>query len=332
MPTHQSTAPLAGSEQAPRSGAEALAALAPAAGDALDALVRTAWAAADAADHVDLVELAGRAMARPHGMAPLPRPPQFGPSPWPPTAADEWPRLEALSDADRSVVDFAEQLSLDVSAIDDARRAAVGAALGPATGDVVQALWVFDYVPRVRSALDALFGPSPWPDDGSLAPDADGIWAAIDTYIRVVPRLDALDPVVTELVRLRGARQHRCRLCQSLRSRPALRAGAGDEEFAAVDHHAESDLPPATKAALALTDAMVWLPGRIDPTVAGAVRGALSDAQAVELVLDVARNATNKIAVAFAADAPHVDEGYEIYEIDAEGEPVYGLSLDEEDT
>ncbi|MCD9624020.1 carboxymuconolactone decarboxylase family protein [Rhabdothermincola salaria] len=339
MPTHQSTEPSAEAASAPRSGIEALTVVAHSAGGALSTMVDTAWAAAAAADRVDLVDLATRAMARPHGLAPLPRPTRLGPSPWSSTAADDWRRLDSLADTDRAVVAFAEQMSLDVSAIDDTHRAAVGAALGPATGDVVQALWVFDYVPRVRSALDALFGAAPWEPFGAEpwpeAPpgsSAADIWSAIDAYIRIVPRLDALDPVVTELVRLRGARQHQCRLCQSLRSRPALRAGAGDEQFAAVDHHADSELPAATKAALALTDAIVWLPGRIDPAVAASVRDELTDAQAVELVLDVARNATNKIAVAFAADAPHVDEGYEIYEIDPDGEAVYGLSLDEEDT
>ena len=73
---------------------------------------------------------------------------------------------------------------------------------------------------------------------------------------------------------------------------------------------------------------MVWLPGRIDPVIVADVRAHFDDATCVELVLDVARNATNKIAVAFAADAPHVTDGYEIYEITADGEAHYGLTLD----
>jgi hypothetical protein len=51
-------------------------------------------------------------------------------------------------------------------------------------------------------------------------------------------------------------------------------------------------------------------------------------AQGVELVLDVTRNALNKIAMALAADAAHVDQGIEIYDLDANGDPVYGLALD----
>ena len=53
-----------------------------------------------------------------------------------------------------------------------------------------------------------------------------------------------------------------------------------------------------------------------------------SEAQQVELVLDITRNAINKVAVALAADAPHVEHGIEIYDVDDTGNLVYGLSLD----
>jgi hypothetical protein len=46
----------------------------------------------------------------------------------------------------------------------------------------------------------------------------------------------------------------------------------------------------------------------------------------VELVLDVARNAANKIAVAFGADEAHVTDGVEFYDVDERGELVYGLT------
>ena len=67
--------------------------------------------------------------------------------------------------------------------------------------------------------------------------------------MRVVPALDALDPVTSELVRLRGARQHDCRLCRSLRSRTTLRAGATEADFAAVDDYADSSRHPLARAA-----------------------------------------------------------------------------------
>jgi hypothetical protein len=42
-------------------------------------------------------------------------------------------------------------------------------------------------------------------------------------------------------------------------------------------------------------------------------------------VLDVMRNGANKIAVALGADDPHVEEGIEVYEVDADGVAHYGL-------
>ena len=120
-------------------------------------------------------------------------------------------------------------------------------------------------------------------------------------------------------MRLRGARQHDCRLCSSRRSADAIEAGADDAEFAAVDDYENSDLPDATKAALALVDAMIWTPDAVPAEVVARVREHLSDAQAVEVVLDVARNAANKIAVALRADAPEVSEGVQLFTTDADG-------------
>jgi hypothetical protein len=45
--------------------------------------------------------------------------------------------------------------------------------------------------------------------------------------------------------------------------------------------------------------------------------------ETLELTLDVMRNASNKIAVSLAADAPRVSEGTERYLIDADGQTVF---------
>jgi hypothetical protein len=95
--------------------------------------------------------------------------------------------------------------------------------------------------------------------------------------------------------------------------------------FEAVDHYADSDLTPLQRAALAFTDAMIWTPGHMDPAAVEAMRATATPAQQVELVLDVTRNALNKIAVALGADAAHVDEGIEIYDVTPDGSLVYGL-------
>jgi len=218
------------------------------------------------------------------------------------------------------VTRFAEQFAVDVTQVDDLLRAELAEATGDRLFPVVVATWLGDWVPRVRHALDVLFAPGAW---GHPDPHDGDRWTALDQFQQAVARLGEVDPVTTELVRLRGARQHACRLCQSLRSRSALAAGADEAMFAAVDDHAASDLSDAQKAALALTDALIWTPTEVP---AEAVRAHFTPAQAVELVLDVARNAQNKIAVALAADAPNVDEGVEVYDVNPDGTLTYGLA------
>lgn len=212
---------------------------------------------------------------------------------------------------------FADQFGVDVSLIDDDMRRRFFEATGPAAFEVAQVLYVDDYWPRGIVAAEVLrssviSGPAERVEPREL-------WPLIEEFMRTVARLDALDPVTTELVRLRGARQHECRLCRSRRSVEAIRHGADDATFDAVDSYADSDLPEHTKAALALTDTMIWSPYVVPPAVAEQARAHLTPAQVVEVVLDVTRNAANKIAVALGADAATVTDGVELFTTDADG-------------
>jgi alkylhydroperoxidase family enzyme len=295
------------------SGSALLRTQAPAAADALDGIVAATWTVSAAGGVLDLVAEAARITAAIHELDPLEAPVTTGA---PSAGADT-----------TAVLTFAEQCSTDVAAVTPDQRAAFLRAAGPAAADLAAALWVVDFIPRTRAALDALAGAGQWPlpeDDGA----GSDLWGALDGLIRTVPALDALDPVTSELVRLRGARQHDCRLCRSLRSRPALLAGADESTFAAVDHHRVSDLSPLARGALVFTDAMIWTPGRIGVGTVTALCGLATPAQQVELVLDVTRNALNKIAVALGADAAHVEDGVEIYDVEPDGSLVYGLTLD----
>lgn len=306
------------------SGRAALAALAPAAAIALDDLEAVVWRRVDP----DLLDLAARMVAAIHGLPGLARPTACGPSPWQGREAADWRRFSDLAEARRAALAFAEQFALDVSSIDEGLRKALLVSLGGSAAEFAQAIYIADVVPRARFALDRLFGPS----DGKtpealarLAPEAT-VWNGIEELIRVVPGLQGLDAITTELVRLRGARAHQCRFCKSVRSRSAMVAGANDATFAAVDDYRNSDLSESIQAALAFVDAFIWTPGRLgDAEVAGLARH-FTPAQQVELVLDVARNASNKFAVSMAADAANVSEGYEVYEVHPDGRIEYGLS------
>ncbi len=291
------------------SGAAALRSAAPEPAACLDLLA----AAAPVGD--DRLRLVRSVTAAVHGLAPL------GGAVASPTSAD-----------DEAVAAFAERFSADVSAMGADVRARFLAATGDQAFASVQAVYVADMVPRVRAALDALFGRGGWDDPGSAEPGVavDGAtvdtWAVLEDFMRTVHQLDGLDAVTTEVVRLRGARQHDCRLCRSLRSRPALRAGGDDELWSSLDDPA-TVADPTHRVALAVVDTMIWTPARWSPQLVGDVRDAFDPDRAVELVLDVMRNAANKIAVALAADDPHVESGVEIYEIDADGVAHYGLDL-----
>ncbi|RNL81372.1 carboxymuconolactone decarboxylase family protein [Nocardioides marmorisolisilvae] len=228
-----------------------------------------------------------------------------------------------------AVAEFAEQLALDVASMDDVQRGAFFAAVGDQAFAVVQRIYVHDFVPRVERVLDDVFGASDWagpplvepfetvaaqpPQEPPVETPAD-TWALLEEFMVVVARLRSLDPRTTELVRLRGARLHDCAVCKSRRSQDAIDAGATGDEFAAVDAWDSSDLPASAKAALALTDAMV-----LGAAVPADVREHLTDAQVVEVVLDVMRNAANKIAVSLGADAATVTEGVELFTTDADG-------------
>jgi hypothetical protein len=68
---------------------------------------------------------------------------------------------------------------------------------------------------------------------------------------------------------------------------------------------------------------LIWKPSGISADVAAGVREHFTEEEAFELTLDVMRNASNKIAVSLAADAPRVSEGTERYQIDADGQTVF---------
>jgi AhpD family alkylhydroperoxidase len=280
-------------------GRGAVARYAPAAAVALDDLEAVAWRRVDA----DLLDLAARVISAIQGLPALPRPAAAGASPWQGRDAAGWRAFSDLSERQKG-------------------------ALGDRAAEFAQAVYVADVVARARFVFDRLFGPSvasPSLETRNLKADAT-VWNGIEEIIRVIPGLQGLDPVLTELVRLRGARAHQCRFCKSVRSHSAMLAGANDDMFAAVDCYAQSDLPDAVKAALAFTDAFIWTPGRVSDEELAAVAKHFTPAQQVELLLDIARNASNKFAVAMAADGANVTEGYEVYDVKPDGSIVYGLT------
>ena len=232
------------------------------------------------------------------------------------------------SDADAVVADFAEQFSIDVSMIGDQQRSRLWSALGDNTFGVVVQMYIADFVPRVRAGLEALGVGQRYLGwvDGRVTWDhtTDPSDAVFNGFLPAVARLRDLDALTSEVVRLRGAAQHNCRLCKSLRETTALDAGGSETLYGDIERFEASELlTNRQKAALRYADALIWSPGHIDRGIVAAVRAQFSDDEAAELTFDVMRNASNKVAVALAGDAPRVESGTEEYLLDANGQTVF---------
>lgn len=221
---------------------------------------------------------------------------------------------------DPMVSEFAEQFSIDVTRISAAQRAAILDLLGPDVFTVATLVYIADFVPRVHAGLCSIGVEVPL-EPGSWDHDTQPADYVMNVFLPAVGRMRAVDPVTSEIVRLRGARQHNCRLCQSLREAGALEAGGAESVYDEIDHYEDSDLSARHKAALRYVDALIWTPSRIS---GDELRRHFSRDEGIELTLDVMRNAYNKVAVALGADAARVGEGTEQYRLGDDGQPIYG--------
>lgn len=232
--------------------------------------------------------------------------------------------VDGVSEGESVVTAFAEQFAVDVSGIGQNQRKQLLSTLGDNAFRTVVAIFIADFVPRVWAGFHALGlgkpgigGAVEWDHD------ADPVDALLNGFLPAVARLKALDPVTTEVVRLRGATQHNCRLCKSRREVAALDAGGSEDLYSQIDHYeAAEGLTDAQKAALKYVDALIWTPSRIDAKVAAAVRVHFSEDAALELTWEVMRNAANKIMVSLGVDAPQVADGLERFAIDESGQAV----------
>lgn len=222
-----------------------------------------------------------------------------------------WPTSPKFSAADRASLTVAEQFQLDVSGVSDEQRTALREDLGEAAAVLVNVLHAIDVELRVRAAGEQLFGTDLI---GSVVPEEEvALPDALNRVTGLVARLDALDPLTTELVRLRGARVHNCRMCKALRHADALDAGGDEEMFAGIDDYESSDLAGRHKIALRLTDAVLTRPGDFPAGLVDEVNEEFSPAEVLEIVLDIERNARNKVAVTNATDGDGVGQGLTVY-------------------
>lgn len=147
---------------------------------------------------------------------------------------------------------------------------------------------------------------------------------AIADYAAAAVRAQAVDPVITECVRLRCAQYHDCRICGSLRVAEALEAGFDETMYRAIAVHEKSDFSPAIKAALQLTDAMIMRPGQIEPSLREELAEHFTDQQIVEIAVDVTKWSQQKALVALRIEPPASEEHLTQLIFGPDGHPAIG--------
>jgi AhpD family alkylhydroperoxidase len=241
----------------------------------------------------------------------------------------------ASSAAEPDVVEFAEQFVIDVGGTTEEMRDGLTARFGAdGARALVTAIYVVEFTQRLQLIAARLLD-----DDAFAAVPAGSYTAAdftaadfvaadaspaglLDAYQAAVVRGSALDPVTTELVRLRCARTHHCRICQTLRLADSRAAGVDEDMTAKIDFYERSDLPERAKVALRVTDAFITRPELLSDVVAGQARASFGSAELASLCLDITKWSTQKIKVALGTD------GADRLETDADGVALFGFDAD----
>ena len=240
-------------------------------------------------------------------------------------ALPAYPHSPLFSAAERDVVAFTEQFVIDVGGTTQDMRASLAARFGTdGARALVTAIYVVEFTQRLQLVAARLLGDAgssgagSWVAGSCVASDASPA-GLLDAYQAAVVRDSALDPVTTELVRLRCARTHHCRICQTLRLADARAAGADEAMTAQVDWYEHSDLPERAKVALRITDAFITRPDLLSDTTAEQAMILLGPAQLASLCLDITKWSTQKIHVALDTD------GAERLVTDADGVALFGF-------
>jgi alkylhydroperoxidase family enzyme len=212
---------------------------------------------------------------------------------------------DRFDDRERECLRFVEQFVIDVSGVTDADRGALRSVLGDETESFVTSFYITEFSQRLEMMSSRLLGVSGRSTEIALPPESATLVEprqALGRYQDAVVRGNALDPVLTEMVRLRCARTHNCRICQTLRLVDALVAGADEEMAAKIDFYEKSDLSARTKAALRVTDAFITRPDTLSDEAVTEAQSLLSEEELAELCLDITKWSTQKIHVALGTD------------------------------
>ena len=146
---------------------------------------------------------------------------------------------------------------------------------------------------------------------------------AIAHFAAAVVSATGVDPLITELVRLRCAQIHDCRLCGSLRNQEALEQGFDETMLRKIAGYQSSDFSPDIIAALKLCDALILSPVSADAALKEELERYFSAQQIAEICLDVMKWSQQKALVALRMEAPPWNT-ITVLSFDEQGNPAFG--------
>ena len=221
---------------------------------------------------------------------------------------------------------FAEQFVIDVGGTtEDARAELIERFGADGARELVTAIYVVEFTQRLQLIAARLLDDDgmrrrPW---SARLPSATRRRPVCCTaYQAAVVRGSTLDPVTTELVRLRCARTHHCRICQTLRLADARAAGV-DEAMTAQGRLLRAQRPAGAGQGGAARHRRVHHPA--GPAVrrrGGQARTSFGPAELASLCLDITKWSTQKIKVALGTD------GADRLVTDADGVALFGFDAD----
>ena len=195
---------------------------------------------------------------------------------------------------------------------------------------LMDALYVIDQTARLRATHSRLFDADDFPaapaaTDETVEPLSLGRLNLL--WHHTIMLLDGLDPLTTEVIRLRCGSYHHCRMCMSGRVVENGQVVVGSELAARIDGYAEAPLEPRLQAALRYVDAHNIDPTRLDVQLRADLRDQFTVTELVEVSLHTSAFSYQKILVALTLDSPANDAGLVEFSFDADGDFIVGSLL-----
>ncbi|MFK7828633.1 MAG: carboxymuconolactone decarboxylase family protein [Congregibacter sp.] len=236
-----------------------------------------------------------------------------------------------------AVLRLAEQFAVNVDGISEDDIAVLTRALGKdVLNALVNAIYLMDAALRLEQVVPVVL-----PDaDGTATPLAAGvsdssseveqmedvISTSIADFAATAVLADEVDIITGEMVRLRCAQIHNCRLCGSLRQRRALDEGLDEDMVERVSRYEQGGVREDVVAALHLVDTLIMLPADANAALRVELHKHYSPTQIAELCFDVVKWSQQKALVATQVDAAPW-EGIHVLDFGEDGHPVFSGPL-----